>query len=177
MDPTQSFPEQPILSHCVDSFPFGLSGEDIWVQKMFFQGKCKFQSFRQLPGWESSEREMWRRLQESINQVVPLADNSLQRHVQKAPEIPDTLFLCSLLYSIDLVISQGRKGSCGLILLPDKNTHPEGPSATVPREKRNTHVLLMLQKLAQASLSCTLGSLEAEECYFIENCLTAYQGS
>lgn len=79
--------------------------------------------------------------------------------------------------SIDLVISQGRKGSCGLILLLDKNTHPEGPSATVSREKRNTHVLLMLQRLAQASLSCTLGSLEAEECYFIENCLTAYQGS
>lgn len=91
-----------------------------------------------------------------------------------------TVPLGAAIQSIDLVISQGRMdghGSCGLILLLDKNTHPGGPSATVPKEKRDSHVLLMLQRLAQASPSCTLGSLGAEECYFIENYLTAYQGS
>ena len=37
--------------------------------------------------------------------------------------------------SIDLVIWQGRTGPYGLILLLEKNTQPEGPSATVPRDK------------------------------------------
>lgn len=77
-----------------------------------------------------------------------------------------TVLLQVAILSIYLFISQGRMGSYGLILLLDKNTHPEGPSATVPREKRNSHVLLMLQRFAQASLSCSLGSLGAEECYF-----------
>lgn len=88
-----------------------------------------------------------------------------------------TVLLQVAVLSIDLVISQGRMGSYGLTLLLDKNTHPKGTSATVPREKRDIHVLLRLQRLARASLSCTLGSLGAEECYFIENCLIAYQGS
>lgn len=56
-------------------------------------------------------------------------------------------------------LSQGKMdgdGSYGLILRLDKNTHPEGLSATEPRKKRDSNVLLMLQRFAQASLSCTL---------------------
>lgn len=106
---------------------------------------------------------------------------SRQQSAETCSESPrnprHTVLLQVAILSMDLVISQGRMGSYGLILLLDKNTHPEGPSATVHREKKDSHVLLMLQRLAQASLSCTLGSLGAEECYFIENCLTAYQGS
>lgn len=58
-----------------------------------------------------------------------------------------TVPLGAAILGIDLVISQGRMdghGSYGLILLLDKNTHPGGLSATVPRDNWDSHVLLML---------------------------------
>lgn len=46
-----------------------------------------------------------------------------------------TVHLQVAMLSADLVIWQGRTRPYGLILLLEKNTQPEGPTATVPREK------------------------------------------